>query len=402
MKTYHPLKKFIFTVAAFFMFALFIFIIAEIAFRIFRGPPNPLSEITQKHSSFLFQPNTVMEKSSSKEGEFSYTARINNFGFRGDKIALEKTPGKLRIMTVGDSFTFGVGAEDNETIATVIQQRLMNQGVAVEMINAGIGHASPITHYVNLRDNHLKLKPDVVILLLDLTDLWDDWHTERNAVYDRDGDIVRFDPMFINGKRDWWITAIHHSAFCKYIQNKVVRTFKKIGELGFKNYFKAVVEGKRAKAVIINTKKNISQEAQIEYDGLLMMRGKEKKDLIEKHWVRSAGYLKKIKGMLDERNIPMILVTYPHGIYVGADEWEKGRETWGFELGKRYTDYYPFELVASFAKKEGIAFINTVDKFPISEGQIYFYNWDGHMTPKGYQTVAEGIVSNHVFKDIVK
>jgi len=35
------------------------------------------------------------------------------------------------------------------------------------VINAGIGHASPIYHYLNLKNFHLKFEPDVVVLMLD-------------------------------------------------------------------------------------------------------------------------------------------------------------------------------------------------------------------------------------------
>jgi len=378
---------------------ILLFSIGEICFRL-TAAPNPLADTTQKDSDILFLKNLTLIKTSSVEGEFEYTSHTNNHGYRGRDFATAKTPNQIRILAVGDSFTFGVGANDHETIPAIIEQKLKDSGTNAEVINAGIGHASPIHHYVNLRNIHLQYKPDLVLLLFDLTDLWDDWHSELTAVYDTNGEIIRFDPTFINGKRSWWLTAMKYSHFCEWIDRKIVRTFKKIQQLGFKRYAQAVIEGKRAKALIIQNK-DTKNDSLIEYDGLLMLRGREKKDLIDKHWPRTAGYIVKIKELLNREQIPMILIMYPHGIYVGKQQWAKGRATWGFEANQLYTDYYPFELVESFAQDENIPFINTLSDFPKTDETKFFYDYDGHMTPAGYAVVANSIVANPSFKEIV-
>ena len=50
----------------------------------------------------------------------------------------------MRIFAVGDSFTYGVGSEDDQTIPYLIEKRLILEGLDAEVINAGIGHTSPI------------------------------------------------------------------------------------------------------------------------------------------------------------------------------------------------------------------------------------------------------------------
>lgn len=132
-----------------------------------------------------------------------------------------------------------------------------------------------------------------------------------------------------------------------------------------------------------------------------MLRGRSKKDLIDKHWPRTAKYLTKIRDLLAEQNIPMVLVMYPHGIYVGKDQWHNGREPWGFEQNKLYTDLYPFELVETYARENSIPFINTLDHFFEVQPRDFFYSYDGHMTPAGYGLVAEGIVQSEVFQQAV-
>ncbi len=414
------MKKFLFGISSAFLFVVIFFLIGEVCFRIFGGHHNPLLSLTQKKANYLFEPNTTLHNTSSVEGEFDHTAAINSHGYRGKDFLIPKEKGTLRVFAVGDSFTFGVGAQDNEVFPHLIEENLRAQGMNVEVINAGIGHASPITHYVNLRDLHLQYDPDLVLLFFDLTDLWDDWHSERSAIYNQQGEISHFDPLFIYGRRDWWRTAVFHSAFCQWINNKIVRSFQKIALIGFRKYLSLAIQGKKAKAEIINSPTVKSEEAKIEFDGLLMLRGEEKKDLIDKHWVRTARYLTKIKELLDQRHIPMIIVMYPHGIYVGPEEWNEGRKHWGFEPGKLYTDRYPFKLVEYFARDHAIPFINTLDKFLeikfsqplIREGALpeaspestsfqnkkFFFDHDGHMNPEGNKIVARAVVESAEFK----
>ncbi|MBZ0167486.1 MAG: SGNH/GDSL hydrolase family protein, partial [Candidatus Omnitrophica bacterium] len=99
----------------------------------------------------------------------------------------------------------------------------------------------------------------------------------------------------------------------------------------------------------------------------------------------------------DERGIPMILVAYPYGIYVGADEWNEGRFTWGFEKDRLYTDHLPFEIIGEYADSRGIPYINTTPKLIEARREAdepFFYNWDGHMTPAAHKVVASEIATN--------
>jgi hypothetical protein len=373
------------------------FALLEVLFRIFRREKNPLDDVRQKRSATLFKPGDSFRSQSSVPGEFDYVPHINQFGYRGADFARSKTPGQVRILAVGDSFTFGVGSPDDVTIPVLLEKDLRARNFPVEVINAGIGATGTMQHYLNLRKIHLQHDPDLVVLLFDLTDLWDDWYAERHAVYGKDGQVVRIDPMIVDGKRDWWITLTYHSVFCRYFHNKVVRTFRKMGALGVGGYLRSVTTGKRAKAVIANADQEQARKAAIEYDGLLLMRGHEKEGLIREHWPRTEKYLLMIRDLLAERGIPLVIAMYPSGIYVDGDQWKEGRKTWGFEPGKRYDDHFPFELMRDFCRKNNILFVNTLDAFLKAPHDKYFFDWDGHMTPKGNAIVASAVAGDGAF-----
>lgn len=384
------------------------FAVSEFFFRVFRGKELYLKISVgnqSKRAPYLFTPKVNHELKCPQDG-FDVTAAINNYGFRGKDIKLRKKQGTVRVFAVGDSFTYGIGAADNETIPYLIEKKLKNQGFDIEVVNAGVGFSSPIRHYINLRDIHLKFKPDVVILLFDCSDLWDDWYSERHMAYDKNGRMLYPDPTFINGKRDWWIVLVENSETCRYINNKIVRTIEKIKILGFKNYVKAKMQGKRAKAVISNLKNNDANFDSIAYDQYLLIRGAQKLPQIEKHWKRTEKYLLMTRDLLKENNISLILASYPYGIHVGPNQWGQGRTYWGFESGRIYDGRYAFDLLKNFARKNDIPYIETLDNFLAEtakdKNKALFFNFDGHLTPAGNDIVSGAIAANKDFKALLR
>jgi lysophospholipase L1-like esterase len=67
---------------------------------------------------------------------------INAHGFRGPEITLPKPPSRFRIMTIGDSCTWGLGVSDDCSYPRVLEQELNRQvaadcGLTVEVVNGG-------------------------------------------------------------------------------------------------------------------------------------------------------------------------------------------------------------------------------------------------------------------------
>lgn len=397
------MKKILFTFAGILGALLVIIVIAEAALRIYglfdsRGLKSSMGRVNKKHVSG-FTPNAQFREVSSVPGEYDVNIRINNYGFRGHDIELNKKPGTIRIMTIGDSFTFGVGSNNDETIPALIEQGLNENNISAEVINAGFGSYSTILHYLRLKDEYIEFKPDVVMLFFDFSDLADDWRNERSLIYDKAGNILRCDPFYVNGKYDWWLAIRSKSRLCSYIHNKLIRTIEKIRILGLGKYVKAKLQGKRAKA-LINAEENayFKSRDRVEYDGYLMIRGRERLPEIERHFARTAKYISKMKEILDAHHIPMIIVIYPYGIHVGADQWGEGRVYWGFEKGKVYDDYYAFDILKKYASDNSIACINLLPDFLKNKDKKLFFDVDGHFTPTANHIAAQAILENEDFR----
>ena len=99
---------------------------------------------------------------------------INSLGFRDEEFAVEKQPGELRIMTLGDSFTYGLGVQLPDCWVQVLERELRktHQG-PVEVINGGFACAcySPDGYDRWMASDGIRFAPDLVIVGLCLNDM---------------------------------------------------------------------------------------------------------------------------------------------------------------------------------------------------------------------------------------
>lgn len=102
---------------------------------------------------------------------------INSAGFRGPERSLEKPPGTLQIVTLGDSFTEGEQVPYEQTWSVVLERGLARRIAAgdcgagcarairrVEVLNMGVnGYGTPQELWT-LRDQGWQFSPDIVVL----------------------------------------------------------------------------------------------------------------------------------------------------------------------------------------------------------------------------------------------
>jgi len=99
--------------------------------------------------------------------EFSSTWAINVDGYRGPR-AGSRGPADLRVVTLGDSFTFGYGVEEEQAWPRQLE-RLLDEGsgpsaAGVEVLNLGVGGYGTWQEAAWLEEKAPSLKPDLVVL----------------------------------------------------------------------------------------------------------------------------------------------------------------------------------------------------------------------------------------------
>jgi lysophospholipase L1-like esterase len=99
------------------------------------------------------------------DGRVDY--RINNLGFRGEDMTVEKPRGIRRVLCLGDSFTFGEGVRENDAWPQRLGQIL---GAQTQVINAGIQGADLDSEGLFLLLYGRQLAPDVVVIAFFMND----------------------------------------------------------------------------------------------------------------------------------------------------------------------------------------------------------------------------------------
>jgi lysophospholipase L1-like esterase len=92
---------------------------------------------------------------------------VNSHSTRGPEFQTAKPANTIRILSLGDSKTFGWGLTEAETYSGLIEKMLQQQagnGKHVEVINAGVNAWSYAQMHAYLREFGLKYQPDIVIL----------------------------------------------------------------------------------------------------------------------------------------------------------------------------------------------------------------------------------------------
>ena len=108
--------------------------------------------------------------------ELAYPVRINALGFRGADMAAPKPAGTVRVLCVGDSYTFGPYVTDEETFPSRLSARLKERAGAVatvEVINGGVSGFSIEDELIFVRDKAFAVQPDVIVLSFCQNDVLD-------------------------------------------------------------------------------------------------------------------------------------------------------------------------------------------------------------------------------------
>lgn len=101
--------------------------------------------------------------------------RIGNLGFRGRDLDESKAPGTLRILALGDSYTFGDHVNTEEAYPARLEEALSRRmaSVPVEVVNAGVNGFGILDEIALWEKAGSRLDPDAVLLTFSPNDMSD-------------------------------------------------------------------------------------------------------------------------------------------------------------------------------------------------------------------------------------
>ena len=305
--------------------------------------------------------------SITKEWNVAY--HINSLGLRDHEYSLSPPSDVTRVLVLGDSYTEGFGVSLEQTYVKVLETKLnalAQQGRRYEVINGGMFGSSPLLEYLFLMQRGLQLQPNLVLLSYDPTDLEDDRGYEYTTTFDEAGQPVRCVPYkrvraYSRHPIERWL--IRHSMGYLYMENRLNKLLYKY--------------------------RHPTRCALTTLDFGLAYR--EAPEAITDDWSRNQRYLGLMARALRERRIPLVVARIPFGVEVNSTEWSGGRQTIGLEKGKIYHAEALDRALETFAKQEGLVYLNVLPDLQASELHPLFYDVDGHLTADGHQVVAEAL-----------
>lgn len=177
-------------------------LLAEIILQILHVPTTPpyFEWITaNKQNQFIPDKNLIYAPYPSSSMVNRYGDGI---GFHITEEGMRKGSSKnsnnphLRILAVGDSFTWGLGVSDEQTMPAVLQALMSERGVSIVVDNAGVEGYSPGQEYIRIKQLLIKHHYDLVLWNINRSDYYDMQQTSLHIV--KNGQLV-YIPAWLYG-----------------------------------------------------------------------------------------------------------------------------------------------------------------------------------------------------------
>lgn len=155
-------------------------LIAEVAVRVLTPAQITGRWVTlDKRYGFFHRPN-FSETLRYKGTNVVWRVEINSLGLRDKEYDLSRT-NVLRVLLLGDSFTFGYGLSADQIFDEKLERLLNDAGIPAYVINGGVAGWGTLQEVTFARDHFSILRPDIVVLTFSENDQNDDIVYQKGA-----------------------------------------------------------------------------------------------------------------------------------------------------------------------------------------------------------------------------
>lgn len=312
--------------------------IAEWAVRLLGLAPSISTEYSNYTSSpyLAYGPKPLSHRNGkSATGEFDYDEKHNSFGFRDDEHALQKPEGVFRILGLGDSFTYGVGADFEESYLYLLERSLNARSGShprVEIIKAGVPRFFPEPERMLLESLGKKFEPDLVIVGFLPNDVIDTYYGLEAVTVDESGFLI-------------------------------TRQARGLGALGIVLYKHSHL-GRLVLSEYVSWR--MSQEYNPDWAAIYKENGFHEAD-----WVKIENENEKMASITKAIGAELLVLHIPQ-----KGPWADIRS-------------YPPRRLEQWAKARGVAFLDVLPAMKqAAQPQHLYYPKDSHCTPEGYAIIA--------------
>ena len=137
--------------------------------------------LTECHDEYTFQTRANLNVIDNNPGEFRARYQTNAQRLRNDSLQEDA----WRVLGVGDSFTFGMGVDNDETYLSILEQNLIaNSDQPVQVLNSGVIGWGTSHELLYLEQEGFAYDPDLIVVGFYIgNDLGDN---QSSQIYQRD------------------------------------------------------------------------------------------------------------------------------------------------------------------------------------------------------------------------
>ena len=341
---------------------------------------------THRNAGLIWGPYSNVRHSTP---EFSYTARINNLGFRDRDFSVRKRT-RWRVLALGDSYTYGWGVAIGETWPKQIERRLRAAGFDVEVADLGSPGAGP-KDYADLAEKAVPLLgPDLVIVAMvqadDLLQCAEDAQPPRDRLRRR---LLALYPNLMQLAGSLKPARVDVSA----------DQLKQIWKQQAGSFLKGLSDAEQLKYAALPAE---VRGAYIEGNlnpGLLFYSMRHPAFLVDacdlgapatKHETAvMSAQLERIRSAAGRHGASVLVAPVPYPAFSSQADLEAMRSL-GFAAGDDFlSSGRPDETIRHASEAAGLAFVSVTDAFRREAARrSLFFHWDGHLNAAGHDAYA--------------
>ncbi|MGH7333422.1 MAG: hypothetical protein ACREKS_11920 [Candidatus Rokuibacteriota bacterium] len=319
----------------------------------------------------------------------------NSLGLRDREYAERKPAGAFRILMLGDSFTEGWTLPLEGVVAKRLEQSLaLRCRFPYEVINAGNASYSPILQYLLLEEIGPRLRPDLVLLNFDMTDVHDDFIRTRLARLDANGLPVavpadrRREAALLVPPLGPSLSARALDPVNQWLKSSVLYQAFRRARLGQWLLGPIRLSPERLEA--------LGLVGNVRYDVLAITRDGDYPGLAAA-WAATERYILGIRDLARANGAAFVLVVYPYAHQISATASPEGRRKFGIGPGL-YASEAPFRILEHLGRRAGFPVLNlrsfirsALEAQERAGGLPFYWPHDIHFTVHGARAFAEGL-----------
>ena len=343
-------------------------IIAEITIRVVA--PQPTGNALAMYEPDSLRGHRLKSGFSGtlRSGEFTVPIRTNRYGFRGEEWRFDSD---LKILILGDSFTFGYGVEEDGIYPVIVERSLKAEGSLVSVYNAGVPGYGTIHEYSLLTELYEIIQPDVVILAYtagsDLRDNIEFLLEPEHGLEVRDG----------------------------YLVKKTLPAGSRIGIKAFlqeRSHLYVLLQRTKAMLAMGETSHLVPEPC----DHFL---ARVPCGVTETGWIETRHLIEDMAEFCSGNGVMFWILAIPHPVQSDDGLWldeignvDGSDETWNREAIQ--------DRLASLASAIDCRFVDPLKRFQSSSNASLYFAIDRHITRNGHELIAEELLLS--IKDIIE